>query len=124
MRGLEWRVGRLICLSVAAGALALAGCGGGGGTPTNLPAVSPQTTGTFRTSAVKVLVGGVKLVSVGDGYVTLTNGVPVEVGFDLPAGAVTHISPARIHMPALYAGSPSPQQVYTPLCLPPGSFLA
>src|SRR3989442_12211252 len=110
MRGLEWRVGRLICLSVAAGALALAGCGGGGGIPNNLPAVSPQTTGTIRTSAVKVLVGGVKLVSVGDGYVTLTNGVPDEVGFDLPAGGAHKIPPPRFPVPRDHRSLLPPQR--------------
>ena len=45
MRGLEWRVGRLVCPGVAGATLAIIGCGGGGGIPNNLPAVSPQTSG-------------------------------------------------------------------------------
>lgn len=114
MRGLQWCAGRLVCLLVVVATLAGAGCGGGGGLPNNLPAVMPQLTGTFHTSSVKVLVGGVKLVSIGDGYVTLTNGVPVEVGFELPAGTVTSIPQPAYNVPAIYGVPLPPESVYTP----------
>src|SRR5947209_18320396 len=113
MRRVKLRAELLAGLSLGVLATTLAGCGGAGG-GRSLAAVTPQTTGTFASEDVSILVGTSELVKIGHGFVTLDHGVPTAVGLALAAQAVTRLPTPPFDTPAIYGVALPPEAVYTP----------
>jgi hypothetical protein len=113
MRGVKWCAGRLAGVWLGGLAVGLVGCGGGGG-GSSTSAVTTQTTGTFASQDVSILVGTSELVKVGHGFVTLDHGVPTAVGLALAAQAVSHLPTPPFDTPAIYGVALPPEAVYTP----------
>jgi hypothetical protein len=99
--------------------LSLTGCGGTGSETPELAPVAPNTTGTFYSSLVQVLVGDSDLIDIGRGFVTLQGGVPTEVGLELSARAVGALEEPEFDVPGIYGVALPPEHVFTPF-----SFLA
>src|SRR5437899_2532373 len=97
----------LAAVSCSSLLIMLAGCGGGGGGAPTLPPVVASNTGTFYSDPVSNLVGGSLLVSIGRGFVTVNQGVPTAVGFELSADAVKNLPTPPFDTPAIY-GVPLP----------------
>ncbi|BCM94226.1 hypothetical protein IAD21_06129 [Abditibacteriota bacterium] len=102
------------------GAAWLVGCGGGntgtGGTNTN-PTPAPGGNRTFYSKFNSVLVGNNNLVDVARGFVTLkpNSNVPVAVGIELTAKAVTDLpKPQNFDSPVIYGINLPAESIYTP----------
>ena len=108
----------LLSLLPAAFVIALAGCGGGGNNGgVQTPTTSPTGLRTFYSKLNSVLVGNSNLVDVGRTFVTLeaNRNVPVEVGLELTAKAVTDLPlPPNFDDPTIYGINLPAESVYTP----------